>query len=380
MAFAYAGGGDLDKLGLVLHVVNGGAAAVTHAGAQAAGHLVNDGHHRAFERHTTLNTLGHQFVGVRVAGAGLLEVAVCAALLHGAYAAHAAVTLVAAALEQDDFAGRFFGAGEHTAHHHRACASSNGFGNVAAVANAAVRNQRHAAASQCDGHIVNGHDLRHAHARHDAGGADAAGANTDLHRVRAGLNKGQGRSAGGDIAAYHVDVRVVLFNPAHPVYHALAVAVRCVHHDGVHPGLDQGFHARLSALTNADRSTYPKLAFGVAGCIRKTGLFGDVFDGDQALELEVVIDQQHPLNPVFVQQVFGIGQGAGLGHGDQAFTRRHDGADRLFHATFKAQITSTDNADHTSAFNDGKARNAELLAHFNDLAHGVLWRDDHRVS
>ena len=41
-------------------------------------------------------------------------------------------------------------------------------------------------------------------------------------------------------------------------------------------------------------------------------MFGDVFDGDQALELEVVIDQQHALNPVLVEQKLGVGEGAGF--------------------------------------------------------------------
>ena len=109
-------------------------------------------------------------------------------------------------------------------------------------------------------------------------------------------------------------------------------------------------------------------------------MFGDVFDGDQSLELKVVIDQQHAFDPVFVEQVLGVGQRAGFGHGDQALTRRHDGADGLIHAGFKAQVTAADDANHAPAFNDRKARNAELLAHFNDLAHAVLWRNDHRVS
>src|SRR6186713_1778041 len=42
MAFAYAGGRDFHELGLVAHVFDGGATAVTHAGPQAAGHLEHD--------------------------------------------------------------------------------------------------------------------------------------------------------------------------------------------------------------------------------------------------------------------------------------------------------------------------------------------------
>jgi hypothetical protein len=56
------------------------------------------------------------------------------------------------------------------------------------------------------GHVVDGHDLRHAHARHDAGGADGARADADLDGVRAGLDQRQRRRAGGDVAADHVDL------------------------------------------------------------------------------------------------------------------------------------------------------------------------------
>ena len=159
---------------LLLHLLDGGAAAVAHAGAQAAGHLVDDGDHRALVGHAALDAFGHQLVGVRVAGGRFLEVAVGAALLHGADRAHAAVALVAAALVQHDLARRLFGAGEHAAHHHGAGAGRDGLGDVARVADAAVGDQRHAAALQRRGHVVDRHDLRHAHAGHDARGADRA--------------------------------------------------------------------------------------------------------------------------------------------------------------------------------------------------------------
>src|SRR6218665_3394359 len=48
--------------------------------APAAGHLVDDGNHRALVGHAAFYAFGHQFVGIGVAGARLLEVAVGAAL------------------------------------------------------------------------------------------------------------------------------------------------------------------------------------------------------------------------------------------------------------------------------------------------------------
>src|SRR6218665_349679 len=100
MAFADAGRGDLYKLGLVAHLFDGGTTTVTHAGTQATGHLEDDGNHGAFVGYTAFDAFGHQLVGLPITRGRFLEVAVGAALLHGPDGAHAAVTFVAAALEQ----------------------------------------------------------------------------------------------------------------------------------------------------------------------------------------------------------------------------------------------------------------------------------------
>ena len=172
MALADAGGGDFNEFRLLLHFVNRGAAAIAHAGTHATRHLVNDGDDRTLVRHPAFNAFWHQFVGVRIVGIGLLKIAVGTALLHGAQTAHAAIGLVAAPLIQDYLARRFFGAGKHAAHHHGAGTGGKCFGNIAAETNAAVGNQRNAAAPECGRDTVNRHDLRHADTGHDAGGAN----------------------------------------------------------------------------------------------------------------------------------------------------------------------------------------------------------------
>jgi len=45
MAFSYACRGDLHKFSLGFHVIDGGAAAITHAGPNSARHLVDDADH-----------------------------------------------------------------------------------------------------------------------------------------------------------------------------------------------------------------------------------------------------------------------------------------------------------------------------------------------
>src|SRR3989344_1219613 len=317
VAFADTGGGDLDELGLVVHLFDRGATAVAHGGAHAARHLVDD----------------------------------------AANGAHAAVALVAAALEQDDFAGRFFGACKHATHHHRAGASGQGLGDVAAVADTAVRDQRHACALEGRGDVVDGHDLGHAHTGHDAGGADGSRADTDLDGVRARLDQRKARRAGGDVAADHVDLRVVLLDPAHAVDHALAVAVGRVHHDSVHTGFDQGFDAFFGALAHTYRCAYAQAACGIAGRIGEAGLFGDVLHRDQALELKGVVHDQDAFELVLVEQRLGFGRRGALFFidRDELLARGHDLVDLDVVTGLKAQVAAGDDTHHLAAVAHGKA-------------------------
>lgn len=78
MALFQAGTGDPDKLGFLVEFRDSGTAGVTHAGAQAAQHLVYTVRQRPLVRNAALDPFGNQFFRVG------LEVAVGAALIHGA--------------------------------------------------------------------------------------------------------------------------------------------------------------------------------------------------------------------------------------------------------------------------------------------------------
>ena len=309
-----------------------------------------------------------------------MEIAVGAALLHRTYAAHAAIAFVAAALVQNDFTRRFFCTGEHAAHHDARCPGCNRFGDVAAVAYTAVGNQRHAAAVQSHGHVINRGDLRHADTGDNARGANRARANADLDRIRTGFSQCQRSRTRGDVAADHVNVRVVLFDPANPFDHAVAVTMCRIHHDGVNPGANQGFNALFGARAYAHSRTYAQTPCAVARCIRETGLLGDVFDGDQAFELESLVDHQQTFQLVFVQQRFGLlGRGA-FRHGDEPLARRHDVFDLQVVARLETQIAVGDDADHFARVAHRETGNAEFVRQGHDLSHRVLRRDDDRIK
>src|SRR5690606_34099582 len=219
VALALARAGDLHELRPGAHLLDGGTADVAHGGAQAADQLVDHAGQRAAVRHAALDALGHQLVG----RGGLLEVAVLGALLHGPDRAHAAVALVAAALVELGLARGLLGAGEQPADHDRGGAGGDGLADVAGVADAAVGDQRDAVLERAGDH-VDGGDLRHAHARHDAGGADGARPHAHLHGIGARVHQRQRGVAGDDVAAHHLHPGVALLGPGHALDHALGVA------------------------------------------------------------------------------------------------------------------------------------------------------------
>ena len=379
MALAHPGGGDLHEFGSVAHVFDGFAAAIAHARPQAAGHLVDDGHQRAFVRDAAFDALGHQLVGIRIAGGRFLEVAVRAPLLHCADGAHAPVTLVAAPLEQHDLAGRLLGAGEHAAHHHSAGAGRDRLRDVTRIADAAVGDQWNAAAAQRRRDIVDGRDLGHADSGDDPGGADRTGADADLHSVRACFRQRQRGGAGGDVAADHLNLRVVFLDPTHPLDHAFAVAVRRVHDNGVDTGLHQCLHPFFRALTHAHGGTHPQPPGYIARGIRKAGLLGDVLDRDQALELERIVDHQQAFELVSVEQRLGLRRRGAVLDGDQLVARGHDLADRHVVTGFEAQVAASDDTDHLAAVDHRESGNAQLLLHVQHLPDRMGGGDDHRI-
>src|SRR5690606_18895747 len=159
------------------------------------------------------DALGHELLARRP----LLVVAIARAFAHRPERAHAAIGLVRAPLVDLDLARRLVGAGEQTPDHHRVRAGRDGLGDVAREPDAAVGDDADVRARERLGHVRYRRELRDAHARDDAGGADRAGADADLDRVRAGLAQIARRVPGRDVAADDRQIRIVLLDPADAV-------------------------------------------------------------------------------------------------------------------------------------------------------------------
>ena len=135
------------------------------------------------------------------------------------------------------------------------------------------------------------------------------------------------------------------------------------------------------ASTHANGSAHTQRTCTVSRCIWESGLLGDVLDGNQALELKCVIDDQDALQLVLVEQSLGrCGRSVILFvDGDQALARRHDVAHLDVVAGFKAQIAAGHNANHLAAVAYGEARDAQVFRQLQHLQHRVLGGDHDRV-
>ena len=109
VAFVHAGVGDTGEFGLV-ELIDSGGTTVTHAGAQATDHLIDDLLNGALVRHTASDALGHQFLHLlRVT----LEVTVLRTvfLFHGFERAHTTVALELTAVVDNRVARTLLGTG-----------------------------------------------------------------------------------------------------------------------------------------------------------------------------------------------------------------------------------------------------------------------------
>src|SRR3569832_2330614 len=371
MALTHARAGHAHEHGRGAHLVDVPATGVTHARAQTAHELVDDGDHRALVRHASLDALRHELLDLDLA---FLEVAVAGAALHGTECAHAAIGFVRAALIQLDLAGRLLRAREHAAHHHAIGARDDGLGEVARIAHTAVGDHGHAAFGQGLGDVRDRSDLRHALTAHDARGADRAGADTDLHRVDTGLDQCERAFGRRDVAADDLHLGKVLLDPFDTVEHALRMAVGGVDHDYVDLGRDQRGDAVVGALARANRGTDAQ-AFVIV--FRGIGFFTrllDVFHRHHAAQLKSVVHHQQLFDAMLMQQALDLVAARALLHRHQPLLGRHHLGDGVVVTGLETQVAVGDDADEVLALHHGHARDVVLAGEFQDAANGGVGR------
>ena len=362
--FDHAGVGDLDEAGARAEFFDGFGAAIAHAGAEAADHLVDEIAEGAAVVDEALDAFGDKLGGFLDAG---LAIAIGGALDHGAHGAHSAVTLEAFAVTDDEFAGGFIESREERAHHDAGGAGGDGLGDVAGVADAAVGDDGDAGGSGGLEGVEDGGDLGDADAGDDAGGADGAGADADLEGVCAGGDEIAGGFGGGDVAGDDLDVEFP-FDLADGVDDVGGVAVGGIDDDDIDIFFDEGGDA--FELADADGSADTEAATGILAGAGELMRFVDVAHGDHADELAfagaVFIDEEEFFDAGGVEKAFGLFEG-GVGGGDDEVGFGHevfDGA--VAGALMELEIAAGEDADEFVVVDDDGDAGDILLAH--DLA------------
>src|SRR5205823_11910705 len=174
-------------------------AAIAHAAAQTAHHLEDHVGHRTAIWHAPFDPLGHELLQRHLA---LLEIAIRRSFFHGGETAHAANHFEASTFQQERFAGTFFGACEHRAHHHAFGAGRERLYRIARILDAAVGNHRDVGGA-ADG-VDDGGDLRNTDAGHDAGRTNRSWTDADFHRVDAALGERASARFCRDVASHEL--------------------------------------------------------------------------------------------------------------------------------------------------------------------------------
>src|SRR6266850_756299 len=375
---ADARSGDFHELAACAQLLDRGVAGIAHACPQAADELLDHPDRAALVGDPPFDPFGDQLVHVHIR---ILEIPVRRAFLHRAERAHAAVGLVRAALVELDLARRLLGAGEERAEHDDVGAGGERLGDVARVAHAAVGDQRHVRLGERFGDVLDRGDLRHADSRDDAGGADRAGPDADLHAVRAVVDQRPRAVAGADVAAHHLHLRVARLDPLHAVEHALGMPVGGVDHEHVGAGFDQRGDALIGALAHADGCADAELAVRILGGAGMLALLQDVLDRHQALQVELLVHHQHALQTVLVHELHRFRAARPLAHRDELLLRRHDVLHRLVEFGLEAQVAVGDDADDLAAvLQHREAGDLVGALQFHYLPHAHLRRNGHRVA
>ena len=114
-------------------------------------------------------------------------------------------------------------------------------------------------------------------------------------------------------------VRQSALDGRHRFHHALAVGVRGIDGEHVHFAAHQFLRALQKIAGRADRRAHAQTALLILGGIGIFQFFLNVLYGDQAFEVELIVDHQQFLDAVLVQDLLGLFERGAHRHGDRGF-------------------------------------------------------------
>ncbi len=157
------------------------------------------------------------------------------------------------------------------------------------------------------------------------------------------------------------------------------VAVGGVDGEGVDAGGDELCCAFEEVSGGADGSGYAEAALGVLGGVGVLELLLDVFDGDEAFELVVVVDDEELFDAVLVEDLLGLFECGSDGDGDEVFLGHHR-VDAEVGAGDEAEVAVGEDSDELFVLGDGDAGDLVAAHDVECGGDGLLGRDGDGVD
>ena len=134
------------------------------------------------------------------------------------------------------------------------------------------------------------------------------------------------------------------FHGANCIHHARGVAVRGIDRQHVRFFARHFLRALQKIAGGADRRAHAQASLLVFGGVGEFEFFLDVFYGDQAFEVVILIHHEQFFDAVALQDSFGFFERGAHGHGDEIFLG-HDVADGLIEVALESQVAIRQDAD-----------------------------------
>ncbi len=146
------------------------------------------------------------------------------------------------------------------------------------------------------------------------------------------------------------------------------MAVRGIDDEHVDARFDQRLDALLGIAADADRRADAQPLAIVLARVRIVARLLDVLDRDEAAQAERIVDDQHLLDAMLVQQREHFVLGRAFAHGHQTILARHDVLDRIVGLLLEAQIAVGHDADELLAVDDRHAGDVVCARDLHDFA------------
>ena len=131
------------------------------------------------------------------------------------------------------------------------------------------------------------------------------------------------------------------------------MSVRRIHHEHINTHSNQRLYPVIRIRTGANRRPHTEMTVGVFACMGEALSLIEILHRDHAAQIKGIVNHQHFLNTVSMQQLLHFGQISALLHRYQFIARRHNSGDQLLWVRFKAHIATRHNTHKILAVEHG---------------------------